>query len=354
MASYIPTIILELPSGVFADLYGRVKTSSIGYLIIGASIVGLGWLKNTPPAYISVYAFFFISAFGVGAAFISDTLEAWLVDKLKEIKRDEELTRVFGLYVGLDKFIAVIAGVIAIYIVKFGIHYAFITSGAINILAVPLLLHLPENYGGNHRSWLITFKDGIREFIKLKNLVILTIIGILITISSLNFLILTWQPLVIQYGVDRASLGLLYSILMISMGIGGCICSKLLSKMGYIKLTLTCISLLIISLLLIYFSTALSPIVFALLLLEIALGIIAPAFASWKNEIIPSTLRATVLSATSSVTATSLALSYVPLGGIIESIGIQNAALIGFMMLSPSIPLLLLLGRNRKNLKRCL
>lgn len=90
-AVFESTIILsELPTGIFADRYGRKLSTAIGFFfLIISGAVFLGWK--------SFYGFLAAEIiFGIGETFISGVLEALAVDSTAENDRAGTLSRLFS------------------------------------------------------------------------------------------------------------------------------------------------------------------------------------------------------------------------------------------------------------------
>lgn len=90
-AVFEATIILcELPTGIFADRYGRKLSTAIGFFLLTISgAVFLGWK--------SFYGFLVAEIiFGIGETFISGALEALTVDSTAENDRVRTLSRLFS------------------------------------------------------------------------------------------------------------------------------------------------------------------------------------------------------------------------------------------------------------------
>ena len=86
----ISVLFLEVPSGAFADLYGRKLSLSLSmiFLTIGLIIFGLG---NT-------FWIFLVAQIvhSIGFSFLSGADWALVYDSLKEIKREKDYSRIYG------------------------------------------------------------------------------------------------------------------------------------------------------------------------------------------------------------------------------------------------------------------
>ena len=87
-------MFFEVPTGVFADKYGR-KTS----MILGACISVIGWIMWLYMDTFMGFALVF-GLFGLANAFWSGTDHAFIYDELKSIGREQDAQKVFSRYSG--------------------------------------------------------------------------------------------------------------------------------------------------------------------------------------------------------------------------------------------------------------
>ena len=84
----LATLLCEIPTGAFADLYGRKKSVSMGLFLYLMGILIL--------TFSSTLFYFIISSivFGIGQAFLSGAWDALMFDSLKAIKREKEYLKI--------------------------------------------------------------------------------------------------------------------------------------------------------------------------------------------------------------------------------------------------------------------
>ncbi|MDP3836809.1 MAG: MFS transporter [bacterium] len=88
-AYMISVFVLEVPTGAFADSYGRRQSIIWGCLILSLSFIGYFFANN-------FLGFILAEIVGaLGSCLISGALEAWVVDALEEEKIDEPLETLF-------------------------------------------------------------------------------------------------------------------------------------------------------------------------------------------------------------------------------------------------------------------
>ncbi len=140
----VAVFLFEVPTGVFADTYGRRRS-----VITGCILMGFGFaLEGAIPEFAAVLAA--QAVWGVGYTFISGALEAWIADE----DPDRDLGRVYlrgeqadyiGSFVGIPA--SVLLGLVAL-------NLPLIVGGVLTIaLGLALVLTMPE----------INFRPSLRE-----------------------------------------------------------------------------------------------------------------------------------------------------------------------------------------------
>ena len=72
-------LIFEVPTGAFADTYGRRRSVIVGFLLIGAGFS----FEGAVPVFAAVLTAQLV--WGVGYTFISGALQAWIADELGQV-----------------------------------------------------------------------------------------------------------------------------------------------------------------------------------------------------------------------------------------------------------------------------
>lgn len=87
--SNLSGFFFEIPTGVFADNFGRKKSTLIYYFLSSLFFISIPFLHN------QVYLFFAFLMWGVIITFRSGAQRAWIVDNLKKSKRDDLIQSFF-------------------------------------------------------------------------------------------------------------------------------------------------------------------------------------------------------------------------------------------------------------------
>ena len=286
----IAVVLLEIPSGYFADVWGRKFT------IIAGSILGVvGFI-----IYVLTSGFWgFLIAeliLGIGQSFISGSDSALLYDSLLFEKKEKEYIKIEGRIISIGNFAESIAAVAGGYLAEISLRMPFIVQIGIAILAVPAAITLVEPKLFNKHKASLTqilfvvkntlFKDKLLQ----SNILYSSVIGT----ATLTF---AWfvQPYLkmIDYSVTR--IGIIWAFLNLTVAFSTLFAYRIEELLGKTK-TIIAISLIISAG---YFATGIggptTAVVF-MFVLYLGRGIATPVLKDYINRLTTSNIRATVLS----------------------------------------------------------
>lgn len=133
--SFALTVLLELPTGAFADLVGRKISVAIGFLIQVAGLLTIAFATSWLPIVIGEL----IRA--VGETFVSGSYVALLYDTTKELKIESTFSKIRGKGVMILQYGIVLSSVCAGYLfaISKGLPYAaygiaLLVNGALYVL----------------------------------------------------------------------------------------------------------------------------------------------------------------------------------------------------------------------------
>jgi len=286
----IAMVVMELPSGYMADVWGCRKT-----LLLGAILGTIG---------IAIYSF--SSAFnsfvmaeiilGVGFSFVSGADSALLYDSLKAENREDEYIKYEGSITSFGNFAEALAGVAGGLLATFSLRTPYYFQIFVAGIAIPAAFFLKE-------------PQHIQERIQLKMKEILSIVKLTylqkemrsaIMISSFTgaaTLTYAWfvQPYFQKAGVPVAVFGVLWTMLNLSAGVFSMFSYRIERQLGK-KSTLLGIVILL-SLGFILSSLEISLFGIAILFgFYMVRGIATPVLKNYINENTDSKVRATILS----------------------------------------------------------
>lgn len=318
-------VLSEMPTGSFADNFGRNRSLSIACLLLS-----LGF-----------FIYFFSSSFLVfiiaeimlafGHTFYSGALEAWMVDSLT-IRGEKQLISKVFMYEPTFKSIGLITGVlIGSYLGEFNLSLPWIVSALLMFVIFILSLFLRENYkvlksaSSEKHNLVKEVKTAWNYGIMNKDLLFVMFFGACLTFS-VQALNMQW-PLVFknEHGFNSFQLGWLFVGMAISLSIGAHLSYKLKKLLNekqaiIIPQIITAIAIIACS----YVSLTNAMISF-FLIHELGRGIIRPLQQEFINNRLQSKNRATLLSLNSIFTRGGALLGLLFSGIIAEAATISIA-----------------------------
>ena len=286
----IAVVLLEIPSGYFADVWGRKST------IIAGSILGvIGFV-----IYVLTSGFWgFLIAdliLGIGQSFISGSDSALLYDSLLIKKKEKEYIKIEGRIISIGNFAESAAAVAGGFLAEISLRMPFIIQIGIAALAVPAAITLIEpKLFKKHKASLTQilfivkntlFKDKLLQ----SNILYSSIIGT----ATLTF---AWfvQPYLKMIDYSVAKIGIIWALLNLTVALSTLFAYRIENCLGKTK-TIIAIVFIISSG---YFATGLAgPItaVVFMFILYLGRGIATPVLKDYINRLTSSHIRATVLS----------------------------------------------------------
>ncbi len=293
----ICVFLLEIPSGTFADYFGRKKSL---VLAVVANIVAAVVYSSSPNFYVFMLG---ESLWAVAVALMSGAEHALLYDTLKKLKKTKK-SKVFfsrykssglaGLMVGtpIGSLIASVAGLQApMFFMVVPLSIAFLIS--LTIKETHFVRKIKE------RNYSETLKTGVKYFFKHRVLKILALDMIVIATVS-YFMIWLYQPMLIDADLDIIYFGFVHAALVISQILIMNNFNKLEKIMGSKKRLIFFSSIITGLMFILSGLTNFLPIIFLVIVVGGGFGLSRePLFNNYFNKYIPSDKRATVLSSIS-------------------------------------------------------
>jgi MFS family permease len=322
--------ILDFPTGNFADRYGRKKSVVLAILSMGFGMIIYGIAKEIITFSLGEFLI------GLGAALMSGSLEAWFYDEIQETQR---AAGTFGMSTGLMNLAAILAGFFASLLAGIDVSLPFLASGGfLLVIALFASILLNENYGEYTTPYTVFLKDALSRVVESSSLRWL-VAGIAMFNIAYLFYMFTYQPFLLKKGLNMALLGSVFSILMIVRALFGFLSGFLGERITYAKLNYLAPTSLGMGYIVMAFSQDLVMAVSGLILCEVCIGLWFPTSMVWRNEIISSTHRATMLSFISTLSSLVMGVFVLVIGPLIDALTLNQTYLIAlvFSLLSISI-----------------
>ena len=308
-ATYSFTVaVLEIPSGFFADIYGRRLS-----LFYGSILTFIGYLIFS---FFSGFNEFFIAEIllGIGGSLISGADSALIYDTLLQLKKDEDYTKVEGKNYGIGNVSEGIAGIIGGFLAITSLDLPVYIQTFVLFFSIPISYSLvePESSYKLAKSiksiWLVV-KETFFEENKLKWYIIYS------SSMGIGTLSIAWfvQPFLIEIETPLFYYGIIWAGLKIVTGI-----TSYYSYLFKHKNLLIYISLImVISFILLGYNISIYGLIFIVFIYLIR-GIITPTLRNLININSSSERRATVLSLRSFIIRISFAIIAPILGYITD------------------------------------
>ena len=320
--------LFEIPSGFFADIYGRKNS-----LVIGSIFLFLGYV---------IFSFFsgfneFLFAeilLGIGGSLISGADSAILYDTLLEIKKEDEYTKIEGRTYAIGNFSEGFAGVLGGFLAMTSINMPVYIQTIVMFLCIPIAITLVEpkssyKLAKSFSSIITVVKDTFIFQRKLRWYIVYSSSMGIATLSIAWFV----QPFLMEIDTPIIYYGIIWAFLNFTAGI-----TSYNSHFFNNHNLLIYISLIIItSLILLGFNISYFGLIF-IILIYLLRGVITPKLRNLININSTSERRATVLSLRSFVIRISFAVIAPILGYISDSSDLSLvfyvlASIVGFSSL---------------------
>ena len=278
----------EVPTGIFADKFGRKKSIVIGTLLLALELL----------------IFLFATAFaigGIGIAFHSGSIEALIYDNLKSQNREKEMKKAMGSFGSASLVAMVVAPIIGSYLAKDLLMPQFIllismTVGAMLIgFILTLFIKDTQQKEVEEQNPVTLFKDGAKLIRKNKSL--LHIIFLSMFASPFLFTITyLYQPYFQDSGVNTSIFGTIFAIALLLAALLQKYAYKFEEKLGMKRAIF--LATILPGIFYVIMAFTFHPIwaILLFVLVRATTGLQEPLFSGYKNIHIPSKSRATILS----------------------------------------------------------
>ena len=205
-------LLLEVPSGAFADLHGRKKSMMMAGVLLS---LGLGVLAFLPGFWFFIIAAIFM---GMAWAFWSGAFQALLYDSLKDLKREKEFLKIMSAEVSIMLFVGIASAYFGPYLFSFDprIPFYVAASGAVLWFVFLSMFYEPkENFKKkfDYRAHYIQMKEGLIFSLNHAKVLWLILFSTLFILVSLIFGESLAPNFIVEYlGYSAKDLGLIMLI----------------------------------------------------------------------------------------------------------------------------------------------
>ncbi len=331
---YASTLIFEIPTGIVTDRYG----TKVSLLLSGLAQAVALFLTAWAPSFAMI--FFAYVLWGFGASFETGTYDALLYDSLKQCNRESEYRKVRGRVTTLAILAAAIGSVLAGFLGGIELALPILLTGAVAVLALPLILALTEPDVSQVRepSHLVHLKESVR-YISRRRLVALLILYGAILSTAIWGLHDFYQPYLSSFGIQVESIGILYLFFRLFSVAGAHFSDALFRIIGRVSVFLTPL-IFVVSVLAMGTIESTWAIAFIFIIYFLN-GFYLPITNDLLNKNLPSSKRATIISLGSVISCLLGCILYPTLGRIADLVSLQRTfQVLGLMMLGSMVLLL--------------
>lgn len=339
----ISTVVLEVPSGYFADIFGRKKTLLIATFtsLLAMFSYSLGHSFNH---FVIAEVFFAISV-----SFTSGTLSAFVFDTLKDIGGEREYKKVWGNVIFFGMIAMGISNALGSLIATIDLRYTFYCSLPFFVLMIPFIFSMEEP----QRHQLVLRKGYVKELFSIIKIAvvhnkrlrwIMVYSGVIYAFNQSSLWL--YQPYFQLSGLDITYFGVVFASFQIVSAFSAKFAHKIERSLGpnysLIMLTfLVGISYLLMSHFIFLFSFTFC------FIQQFVRGFKSIVVTDYINQLTSSDMRATVLSAESFIGRLFYAM-IIPIFGLIADIYSvkQSLLIMGITALISGITVLVILKKD--------
>ena len=347
LAAYLVTVfVLEIPTGAFADRYGRRRS----FLVSCWIRAGAYGLYARADSFADCLIAEMIDALGTTLA--SGALEAWAVDGVRAEGDARPADRLIARATAVSRA-AVIVGVIACgYLADRDLVLPWLAAmGVFLVTAVVAALTMRESPPGTisaahpRRALHHAVREDVGSVVANPVLLLLCVLTAAGAFAGFP-LHMYWAPqLQAVSGAGPRLLGWVAALLNLAALTGSAVLPRLLARARRSTVLAAAACWRAAMLALAAGATALSPMLAGLVLQETAFGLTEPVLAGLTNEHVPSARRATLLSVRSTFFTLGGAAGLVTIGLVGRGAGVPAAWAVSAVLFAATVPGFLLLER---------
>lgn len=282
--------IFEIPSGIFADLYGRKISVIIGGIINFIGVMVIFYSYN--------FWMFLLgnSLFGISFSFVSGSLQALVFDTFKENNKPKKFLKIEGnafFFYGIGMSLSGIGGGIISHYLDYRAVYLFTLIPSFIWIIISFMFYEPKIDTSKNKDFLKHYKESfnfVKKHKKVISLIMYFGFNLLLMFIFFNFL----QLYVKSFGITDMMLGVFYTGFLLMSAIGAKSVygiERLIGERYSLILSpflIFCGYLLIVS-----FDNLIIGVI-GICLIEFVFGFFIPLVSSYLNNHIPSKYRATI------------------------------------------------------------
>lgn len=227
---------MEIPTGAVADIFGKKLTIFLAMALSGIGSLIMGFAPNFNVLVLSIVSM------TIGGAMYSGTMEALIYDSLKQIKKENNYSKVVKNISSLQLLAFSLSGIIGGFLYKINPGFPFILTGLAQLIECLLAFLLKEptvdSVKFSLKNYLRQTVMGFSQLFGRSNLRL----DIFRILSIGIFIVICWEvlndALAIGFGFSPEQLGIFAAILYLSTAVLSRLSDKFVKLFGGIKANL--------------------------------------------------------------------------------------------------------------------
>jgi MFS family permease len=131
--------VVNFPTGVLADLWGRKRTAALGFVVLGFALLGYGQAGSLA-AFLAA-----MTGWAVGMALISGAPQAWVVHELNRHGASDSRTTILSRVSSVGLVTGALAGLLATPLLAAELRLVFFVAGALALVSAGVLVAVGED-----------------------------------------------------------------------------------------------------------------------------------------------------------------------------------------------------------------
>ena len=305
---YVVLALFEIPTGIWADVFGAKKSSLVGGLLQSFSITLFLFAPKFPILVIVAYLIY-----GLGTSFISGALSALLYSNAKAEEKDFDSNKYFSLIEKTSVASYIIASVAVGITTKYlGIYSLLVASGVFLFSTLIFAVLIKDDKKEAHHKTFSQFKrmaeDGYKEIKSSFDLKLLIPVRLLNQIETI--LGVLWLPWINKLGGSE----LWFSVMATGSYFARYVVNHYFSKKdrpsSYYPRILNSVLVMVAGTTICALSNSIYPALIGVWLMAGARGVFLPANQAIMHESLPENVRSTGLSMMNFIFETIVAIGF--------------------------------------------
>jgi MFS family permease len=323
----VTMVIFQIPTGYFADLMGRKKS-----IIYGTILAPLTYLIYS---FAHTFGSLFIAeiALGIAMSFISGADSALIYDTLGQLKKEKEYKKTEGRYAAAWGISEASASILGGFLAVISINLPFYVETVVALLAIPVAFTLVEpqihkeefhrTISTNLKNVFAAVKFSVYDHKEVKWLIFYSAI-IWAAIFNMVWFTQAYEKII---GLPLELFGVVWALYLASFSLFSLYAHKYEEKWGKKNSLISLILLTCAGYFLVAYFRSIWGIAFIFLFYFVR-GVNVPIFKDYINKLVPSDIRATVLSVQSMASRLLFAIIGPFAGWLADAYSFQTALII--------------------------